>query len=57
MRKKLTPEETRDKLREFLKDGNPEDIASMLFHALTQRADALTPQENLPKNRNRKYDA
>lgn len=57
MRKKLTPEETRDKLREFLKDGNPEDIASMLFHALTQRADALTPPQTLPKNRDRKYDA
>lgn len=36
---KPDPQAVREKLRAFLKGGHPEDVASVVFHTLTQRAE------------------
>ncbi len=39
--KRLTREETRQKLKRFLKEGDGEDVASVLVHSLMHRADTM----------------
>ena len=39
--KRLTREETRQKLKRFLKEGDGEDVASVLMHSLMHRADTM----------------
>lgn len=41
----------REKLRQFLYNGNPEDVASVLVHTLMQRADVAAELENIQQGK------
>lgn len=41
----------REKLRHFLYNGDPEDVASVLVHTLMQRADVAEELEKLQQKR------
>lgn len=48
--KKPNREEVKAKLREFLRSGQPEDVASLLVHSLNDRAEKLAMEKAKPKD-------
>lgn len=47
-------EETKAKLREFLKSGGSDDVASVLVHTLMQRADNMADEQPKTKAKPKK---
>lgn len=57
MAKQNKPDETREKLKRFLQEGHPDDVASVLVHTLMQRADvAAQMKAELEKEKQKKKD-
>lgn len=57
MAKQNKPDEARKKLKRFLQEGHPDDVASVLVHTLMQRADVAAQMKiELEKEKQKKKD-